>query len=99
MSFLAGSSIVKTAGTSPGEAFSKIHLHVGKARGPIHGVTQPGAWPLQGLASLRAAPTRTRGKQGASNTSIKIPASSNGIFASLSPFYLSQLLYVLKLCP
>ena len=30
---LAGSSIVKTAGSGPREAISETHLHVGKARG------------------------------------------------------------------
>jgi hypothetical protein len=46
------------------ELFVRDHLGdplaCGEDIGAIHGVTRPGAWPLQG------APTRTSGKRGAS---------------------------------
>ena len=48
----AGSLIVKTAGNGPGEACRKAHRRPtcewGRP-GAIHGVTRPGAWPLQGI--------------------------------------------------
>jgi hypothetical protein len=56
---LAGSLIVKTAGSDPGEACRKAHRTPTWAwgrPGAIHVVTRPGAWPLRG------APTRTRRK-------------------------------------
>ena len=75
-----GSLIVKTAGSSPGEACRKAHrrpICVWGRLEAIHGVTRPRAWPLRG------APTRTRGKLMRFCTSVKIPESSTGVCMSL----------------
>ena len=61
---LVRSSIVKMAGSSPGEAISETHLSMGKARGISTELPNQELGPCEGI--LTRGPMRTRRKRGAS---------------------------------
>jgi hypothetical protein len=81
---LTRSLIVKTAGSGLGEGILEAYLHVEKTHGAIHGVTQPGAWPLRGHPCEELQQGLGESEE-LLDTSVKILTSSNVSLHLYSP--------------